>query len=105
MWPPIPLWDNLAGELNFEFERAGDYVVAIGPEEIPKLDRLMQQGKQNGVPGMHLISADEMRRREPLINPQVSGAIFAETGGMCDPFMATIAAAENAVQNGTQAIA
>jgi glycerol-3-phosphate dehydrogenase len=95
-----PLWDNLAGELNFELERAGDYVVAIGQNEVAKLDQLMNQGKQNGVPGMHLISSDEMRKREPLINPQVSGAIFAETGGMCDPFMATIAAAENAVQNG-----
>jgi glycerol-3-phosphate dehydrogenase len=97
-----PLWDTLAGELNFEFERAGDYVVAIGQVEVAKLDQLMNQGKQNGVPGMHLISSDEMRKREPLINPQVSGAIFAETGGMCDPFMATIAAAENAVQNGTR---
>ena len=97
-----PLWDNLAGELNIEFKRAGDYVVAIGKGEIAKLNRLMQQGKHNGVPGMHLLSAEEMRKREPLINPNVSGAIFAETGGMCDPFMATIAAAENAVQNGVQ---
>lgn len=97
-----PLWDNLAAELNFEFERAGDYVAAIGEAEIVKLDQLMQQGRQNGVPGMHILSADEMRKREPLINPDVSGAIFAETGGMCDPFMATVAAAENAVQNGAQ---
>jgi glycerol-3-phosphate dehydrogenase len=77
-------------------------VVAIGVQERPKLDTLLQQGKQNGVRGMHLVSADEMRRREPLINPQVSGAIFAETGGICDPFMITISAAENAVQNGVQ---
>jgi len=95
-----PLWDDLAGELNFEFERAGDYVVAIGAEEIPLLDQLVQQGRQNGVPGMRLLSSDEMRRREPFINPEVGAAIFAETGGMCDPFMVTIAAAENAVQNG-----
>ncbi len=97
-----PLWDNLAGELNIEFKRAGDYVVAIGAEEISQLAELMHQGRQNGVAGMHILSADEMRKREPLINPSVSGAIFAETGGMCDPFMATVAAAENAVQNGMQ---
>ena len=97
-----PLWDNLADELNFEFTRAGDYVVAIGAEEISQLDELMQQGRQNGVPGMYILSAEEMRKREPLINPDVSGAIYAETGGICDPFMATVAAAENAVQNGVQ---
>ena len=97
-----PLWDNLAAELNFDFKRSGDYVVAIGRDELPILDLLLQQGKQNGVPGMHFISAEEMRKREPLINPEVSGAIFAETGGISDPFMVTLAAGENAIQNGTK---
>jgi glycerol-3-phosphate dehydrogenase len=95
-----PLWDNLASELGFDFKRSGDYVVAVGPGELPKLDLLMQQGKQNGVPGMSLIPAEEMRKREPLIHPDVSGAIFADTGGICDPFMVTLAAGENAIQNG-----
>ena len=75
-------------------------MVAVGDDELPKLDALFERGKRNGVPGMRLLSADEMRRREPLINPQVSGALFAETGAMCDPFGVTLAAAENAVMNG-----
>ncbi len=97
-----PMWDALAGELNFPFERRGDYVVAIGKTEYPGLKKLLEQGRQNGVPGMHLISAAEMRHREPNINPLVSGALWAPTGGICDPFMVTIAAAENAVQNGVK---
>jgi glycerol-3-phosphate dehydrogenase len=95
-----PMWDALSGELNFPFERRGDYVVAVGEEELGLLDKLMEQGKKNGVPGMHIILAEEMRHREPNINPNVSGAIWAPTGGITDPFAATIAAAENAVQNG-----
>ena len=95
-----PMWDELANELGFDFAPSGDYVVAISKEELPKLDQLMQQGRQNGVPGMRLISGEEMRLREPLINPQVSGAIFAETGGICDQFGVVLGAAENAVQNG-----
>lgn len=95
-----PLWDQLAGELNFPFERRGDYVVAVGAEEFATLEGLLEQGRRNGVPGMHLVSAEEMRRREPEINPQVSGALWAPTGGLCDPFAVTIAAAENAVMNG-----
>ena len=94
------MWDQLSGELGFEFERRGDYVVAIGREEFATLDRLLHQGWSNGVPGMHIISGEEMRSREPNINPNVSGALWAPTGGICDPFMATVAAAENAVQNG-----
>ena len=95
-----PLWDALAGELNFPFERRGDYVVAVGPGELARLDKLLEQGKANGVPGMHTISADEMRHREPNITPDTSGALWAPTGGICDPFAVTIAAAENALQNG-----
>jgi glycerol-3-phosphate dehydrogenase len=96
----VPLWPQLAHELEFPYEQMGDYVVAVGEEELPKLDVLMKRGIANGVRGMHMLSADEMLKREPLINSQVSGALFAETGAMVDPFGATIAAAENAVMNG-----
>jgi glycerol-3-phosphate dehydrogenase len=94
------MWDTLSGELGFEYDRRGDYVVAIGTEELPALEKLLEQGQHNGVPGMHIISAAEMRYREPNLNPLVSGALWAPTGGICDPFMATVSAAENAVQNG-----
>ncbi len=94
------MWDTLAGELNFPFERRGDYVVAIGKEELPKLDELWERGVKNGVPGMVMLSGDEVRRREPNINPGVSGALWASTGGICDPFAVVVAAAENAVMNG-----
>lgn len=94
------MWDQLSGELGFEYDRRGDYVVAIGRDEFAVLDQLLRQGWSNGVPGMHIISGEEMRSREPNINPNVSGALWAPTGGICDPFMATVAAAENAVQNG-----
>ncbi len=95
-----PMWDALSGELGFEYDRRGDYVVAVGQEEFEILQTLMERGKRNGVPGMRLISADEVRFREPNINPDVSGALWATTGGIVDTFMATISAAENAVQNG-----
>jgi glycerol-3-phosphate dehydrogenase len=94
------MWDTLAGELNFPFERRGDYVVAVGEEELPHLDVLWERGVKNGVPGMIMISGDEVRRREPNINPKVSGALWASTGGICDPFGVVVAAAENAVMNG-----
>ncbi len=98
----VPMWSLLASELNFAYENSGDYVVAVGDEELPKLDALYQRGICNGVSGMRMFSADEMRKREPLINPLVSGALFAETGAMCDPFGLTLAAAENAVMNGVK---
>ena len=97
-----PMWDQLAGELNFAFERRGDYVVAIGDEEIPLVEKLMEQGKKNGVPGMIMLNGAEVRAREKNINPEVAGALWASTGGICDPFQVTVAAAENAVMNGVK---
>ncbi|MEA4906963.1 MAG: NAD(P)/FAD-dependent oxidoreductase [Chloroflexi bacterium] len=94
------MWSTLSGELNFDYDRRGDYVVAVGDEEFQVLEHLVEQGRRNGVPGMHIISAEELRMREPDINPAVSGALWAPTGGIADPFMATVAAAENSVQNG-----
>ena len=99
-----PMWDQLSAELNFAFERPGDLVVAVGEHELPAVEKLYQQGIKNGVPGMKIISAAEMRELEPLINPEVSGALWASTGGMCDPFQVTIAAAENAVMNGAEVL-
>ncbi|MDO9546792.1 MAG: NAD(P)/FAD-dependent oxidoreductase [Pelolinea sp.] len=99
-----PMWDQLSGELSFPFERRGDYVVAVGEEELPGLDTLMEQGKVNGVPGMKMLSKAEVLAREKNINPDVSGALWASTGGICDPFAVTIAAAENAVMNGVKVL-
>jgi glycerol-3-phosphate dehydrogenase len=96
------MWDTVAAELNIPFERRGDYVIAVGKDELPSLEELFKRGKENGVPGMELISSGEMRSREPDINPNLSGALWAQTGGIADPFAANFAAAENAVMNGVK---
>ena len=62
----------------------------------------MVQGKKNGVPGMIMISGEEMRAREKNINPNVSGALWASTGGICDCFQVNVAAGENAAMNGAE---
>ena len=94
------LWATVAQELNVAFKRCGTYVVAIGPDELPKLDPLLENGRKNGVPALDIISGEEMRLREPSLNPDASGALWAPTGGVIDVFGATVAAAENAVMNG-----
>ncbi|MGC9348959.1 MAG: NAD(P)/FAD-dependent oxidoreductase [Anaerolineae bacterium] len=93
------MWDQLSEELQFSFDRCGTYVVAVGEEQRRALSKEADQAEANGVP-YEIISADEMRRREPKINPETSGAFFCPVGGVCDPWGATVAAGENAVMNG-----
>ncbi|MBN1922247.1 MAG: NAD(P)/FAD-dependent oxidoreductase [Anaerolineae bacterium] len=96
-----PMWDRLSEELHFAFGRTGAYVVAIGAGEYSKLEELLARAQQNGVPA-EIISGEEMRQREPQINPEVSGALFVPSGAIVDPWGVTIAAAENAVMNGVE---
>lgn len=94
-----PMWDRLAEELNFGFSRCGTYVVAVGEEQRLALEALAAQGEANDIP-VEIISGEEMRLREPQVNPDTSGALYCPVGGTCDPWGATLAAAENAVMNG-----
>jgi len=96
-----PMWDRLSEELQFGFARTGAYIVAMGEEEVQKLDLFLDRAQKNGTPAQ-IISGKEMRRREPCITPEVSGALFVPAGGVCDPWGATVAAAENGVMNGVE---
>ncbi|NSW51917.1 MAG: NAD(P)/FAD-dependent oxidoreductase [Anaerolineae bacterium] len=97
-----PMWDTFAGELNIPFRRCGDFVVAVDEKEVQKLEELLTRGKKNGVPGLKIVTGDELKAKEPLVNPNATAALWAPTGGICDPFAATLAAGENAVMNGVQ---
>jgi glycerol-3-phosphate dehydrogenase len=96
------MYDQVCADLGVLFQRCGTYVVALTDEDLSALDELYRRGVQNGVPEMRIVSGEEMMRAEPLANPQARAALYAVTGGIVDPFMLTIAAAENAVTNGVQ---
>ncbi|MCL2107561.1 MAG: NAD(P)/FAD-dependent oxidoreductase [Oscillospiraceae bacterium] len=92
----------LCQTLHVPFEQCGSLVVAFAPEELPELDRLLERGRQNGVEGLRLLSAGELRAMEPGVNPGAAGALYAPTGGIVCPFGLAIAAAECAVSNGVE---
>ena len=94
------MWDQLAGELEFAFERRGDYVVALGDHELPALEALRRRGIANGVPGLQIVPAERVRVHVPDLSSEATAALWAPTGGICDPFGVVVAAAENAVTNG-----
>jgi len=96
------MFDSLCSELDVEFDRCGTYVVATSREDLSTLEELRRRGRENGVSGLAIIDAEEMRRREPSITPQATGALYAQTGGIVDPFALCFGAAEHAVLNGAR---
>lgn len=94
------MYDALCAELDVEFDRCGSYVVALSDAELATIEELYRRGLHNGVPGMRILNAEEIHRAEPSLTEAATGALFAPTGGLVDPFQLCIGAAESAVMNG-----
>lgn len=96
------LMEQLSEELDFPFKRNGSLVLCFDENDREKLDRLMEKGKANKVPGLCILSKEEVKEREPNVTDDVVAALYAPTGGIVCPFGLTIALAENACENGVE---
>lgn len=96
------MMEALSRELSFPYERNGSLVLAFSEEDRQTLEALAAQGRENGVEGLTVISGDAARQKEPNLSPDVVCALWAPTGGIVDPFLLTIALAENAKANGVE---
>jgi len=79
------LFDQVCTELSVPFKRIGSLVLAFSEAELPALRALKERGERNGVPGLELLSGDEVRRLEPNLSPEVVEALSAPTGGIVGP--------------------
>lgn len=96
------LMEPLSKELDFPFCKNGSLVLCFDENEKEKLTQLLERGRKNGVPGLRILSGEEVRRMEPNISGEVAAALYAPTGGIVCPFGLTIALAENACENGAE---
>ena len=95
-----PMFDRICSELDVPFKRIGSLVVAYDDEQIDHIKKLYQRGLNNKIKKMSILSQEELRKREPHINPDAKSALLAETAGIIDPMLLTISLMENAVMNG-----
>lgn len=94
------MFEDLCRDLAVPFRRIGSLVLALQPEDVHTLHALMDNGKALGVPGLQIISREEVLLREPNANPDNYGALFAPSAGIVEPWELATACAENAVDNG-----
>lgn len=97
-----PMFDQLSQTLDFPFARIGSLVLAFQEDHLADLRKLLDQGIQNGVPQLRIVSREEIRRMEPNISDGVTAALYAPTGGIVCPYEMTVAFAENAAENGVE---
>jgi glycerol-3-phosphate dehydrogenase len=99
-WAGNQLWDELAAELGFGFERIGELTVALYDEQTPVLDRLLHHAAVKGIPGIELWTPERIQQEEPALSHDIIAAVYAPTTGVVNPYEACYALAENAAQNG-----
>lgn len=94
------MMDTIAKELDVPFTRNGSLVVCTKDQDRSGLDKLMEKGSANHVPGLRILEREGLIRMEPNLSDDVTCALYAPTGGIVCPFHLTMAFAENAYDNG-----
>ena len=94
------MYPDLCRELGAPYTQPGAMVLGFTQEDMLTLKDLYEQGVANGVAGLKLLSGAEVLALEPNVNPQVKGALLAETSGLTSPYELSFALSDHAAQNG-----
>jgi glycerol-3-phosphate dehydrogenase len=93
---------ELCRKLSVEYKNPGSLVLAFSEEEMQTVQKMYDQGVQNGVPDQQILNAAQVHEMEPALSDQVVGALYAPSAGIVDPWGLCIAEAEVAVKNGVE---
>lgn len=94
--------EDLCRSLDVPYRRNGALVLGYCEKDMETLRELYDRGVKNGVSGLRILSADEVKEMEPHIAEAVQGALYAETAALVCPFVLTVALCENAYDNQVQ---
>ncbi|MCR5107336.1 MAG: NAD(P)/FAD-dependent oxidoreductase [Lachnospiraceae bacterium] len=94
------MMEDLSRELDFPYIRNGSLVLAPEGSDMGRLDELLERGIKNGVKGLRIVDREELKYLEPNVNDRIEAALYVPSGAIADPFLMTVAMAENAAVNG-----
>lgn len=93
---------EIADELSFPYKQIGTLVLCHREEDFPKLQKLYDQGIENGVSGMEIIYNEQILKMEPHVEKDVYAALYSKEAGIVDPFLMNIAFTEGSNLNGVE---
>lgn len=96
------LYHSLYEELDFRFSKCGSFVCAHGEREHAHLEKLYEQGRKNGVPGLEIVTGEKLREKEPYASDKITAALWCASAAIVNNFEASLAFIENACQNGVE---
>ncbi|MDD4000091.1 MAG: NAD(P)/FAD-dependent oxidoreductase, partial [Bacilli bacterium] len=94
------MYEVLSKELNFPFQRTGQYIIFASKKDSILATYLLFKAKELNIPGVKKISKAEIIKIEPEVKSWAKGAVEIKCSGITSPYQAVYAFAENAVLNG-----
>lgn len=91
---------KLAHKLNFPYKKTGKLVVAYNKEELEYLKNLKETGEKNACIGLEIIQEKDINKIEPYLKAKY--ALYSKKTGIINPYLFTIALAENSIRNGVR---
>lgn len=98
----VRLAKELCEKLDVERREIGSFVLAFSDEEMDTVRILCDRGNKNGVPGLQVLTAQQVLEMEPNLSHEVKGALYAPSAAIVNPWEFAIALAETAVKNGVE---
>ena len=77
-----PLMHEFMKEVGSPFELVGGLLIAWNEEQFQTLPKLLEKAHQNGDMDIHIISKDEVYRREPHLGEGALGGMFVPGEGI-----------------------
>ena len=95
-----PMWDEVASQLDVDFERIGTLIVAENPEEEALLPYAVSVAIKHNDPEPKVLDRKGLDRVEPGLAPNVGKGVLIWNTGIVNVFELLIAYAESALSNG-----
>ena len=96
------LTKQLAAALDVPCKEIGSLVLAFDAADEATLKELYRRGVANGVPGLKILDAAQVRALEPNLSKEVRAALLAPSAAIISPWEMCLALAETAVKNGVE---
>lgn len=93
-------FESLCEELDVPYRKTGKLLVAFSDAEMDTLYRLLKQGEENGCRGLRMVGHEEVEALAPNVGG--IGGLYSPNTAIFDPFLYTVALAENAAVNGAK---
>lgn len=93
---------KVAEELGVKYKNNGSLVIGFNDGDRATIEELLERGNKNGVDGLRIVEAEELKELEPNLSDNVICALYAPTGAIICPYELAVAAIGNAMDNGAE---